>query len=193
MYAKSVRDHLLPWPLAALVALLASGCWATATVPPSPICERLATPKACPIDPNTDPPEQLAKRRQSAIQIRQEVPIMTGSCPREVAIAMASNYDACIASFDAVLPQAIAEAEARRRAAGPAVASLRADARYAPARESYRKRVILQSAACNSSNAGPDKGCEFASSDVREAQAAMRSLFAEHHIDLRDADALGVW
>jgi hypothetical protein len=100
---------------------------------------------------------------------------VTVRCSRSETFTMLSSYDACIASIDAMLPQATAEAAARRGAAGPAVAALRADARYAPAREKYRKSVILQSAACKTSD-GPatDTGCGFASSEPIEPVRTLR-------------------
>ena len=89
-----------------------------------------------------------------------------------------------------MLPQATAEAAKRRAIAAPAVAALRADDRYAPARDKFHAVRIQQSVACDTTDAA---ACKLAKNDTEAAATVMRGLFSEHKIDLRDADALGLW
>ncbi len=147
--------------------------------------------RGCTIDIHADSPEKLQTTRQAAINKRTNlVPALTAFCPDSVKIAALRSQDVCVASVDAVMPQARADAATRRAAAEPAGAALRADARDVATRDKFHSHRIQQSAACDTTDA---TACRFARSDADGAEAAMRSLLSEYHIDLRDADALGLW
>jgi hypothetical protein len=72
----------------------------------------------------------------------------------------------------------------------PCAFVLRADPRYASARDEFHTFRIRQSAACDTTD---QTACKLARSDADGAEAAMRSLLGEYRIDPRDTDALGLW
>ncbi len=105
----------------------------------------------CAVDINVDSPEKLRSTRQTAINKRTNLSrALTAFCPDSVTSTALRSEDACVASVDALLPPATANA-AKRRA------------------------------------------CKLAQGDADGAAEVMRSLFTKHQIDLRDADALGLW
>jgi len=178
---------------AAVVSLVVVACAPDAKDPASPGCVMAVRMfPGCAVDVDVDSPEQLKSRRQ--IALNRENPgfarSLSAFCPDSATDAALRREDACIASIDAVLPRATADAASRRAAAAPAVAALRADARYAPARDKYHTLRIQQSTACDTGDA---TACKLATSDADAATAAMHSLFTEHRIDPRDLDALGLW
>jgi hypothetical protein len=150
-----------------------------------------STFRGCTVDINVDSPEKMQSTRQAAISKRTNLmPALTAFCPDSTKNAALRSEDLCVASIDAVMPQARADAAARRAAAEPNAAALRADPRYTPARDKFHTLRIQQSVACETTDAA---ACRFAQSDANGADAVMRTLLAEYHIDLRDADALRLW
>jgi hypothetical protein len=177
---------------AVLAALLATACAPAAKDPQSPGCVMAAAMfKPCVIDINADSPEKLQSMRQAAINRKANLArALIAFCPDSVMSASLRSQDACVADIDAVMPQATADAAKRRAAAITAVAALRADLRYETARERFHTVRIQQAAACDTSDA---TACKLARSDADSAAAVMRGLLADHNIDPRDADALGLW
>ena len=178
----------------AVVSLVVGACAPDFPEPKaeSPGCAMLArTAVPCTVDINVDSPEKLQSMRDDAVRRRPVVARALGAfCPDYVAVRTLQVQDACVATLDSILPQAIAEAAKRRAIAAPAVAALRADARYAPARDKFHAVRIQQSVACDTTDA---TACKLAKNDTEAAATVVRGLFAEHQIDLRDADALGLW
>ena len=175
---------------AAVVSFLLAAC-APAKDAGSPGCVIAVAPfKACAVDINVDSPEKLQAMRQTAVNKRVNLGGLPAFCPDSVTSTALSTQDACIASIDALMPQATADAAKRRAVAGPAVAALRANQHYAPARDKFHSLRIQQSVACDTRDA---EACKLARGDSDGAAAAMRNLLTEHHIDLRDADALELW
>ncbi len=176
----------------AFVSLLVVACAPSAKEPENPGCVTMTsmfTP--CAVDINVDSPEKLQSMRQTAINKRTNLAhALTAFCPDSVASAALKTQDACVASVDAVMPQATADAAKRRAQAQSAVTELRADERYAPARDKFHTLRIQQASACDTADT---TACKLAESDAERAAAATRKLLDEHHIDPRDADALGVW
>lgn len=117
-------------------------------------------------------PEKLQSMRQNAATAKAMYldSLTRFGCSDTAARDELKPLDACQANLDALTAQATAEAAKRRAVAGPAVAALRADERYAPARDRFRTH--RQSA---------------------YAEGELSKLFIEYHIDPRDAEALGLW
>lgn len=178
--------------LAVAVSFLVVACGATEKDAQSPGCVMAVRMfKPCTFDVNVDSPEQLQSLRQNAIARQAHLSnALTAFCPDSATDAALKTQVACVANVDAVLRHATADATTRRAAAVSAVAALRADARYTAAREKFHALRIQQATACDTGDA---TACNFAQRDADSAATAMQSLLAEHHIDLRDADALGVW
>lgn len=177
---------------AVVVSLLVAACAPAAKDAQSPGCVMAASVfKPCAIDIDADSPEKLQSMRQTAINRKTNLAgSLTAFCPDSVTSSALKSQDACVASIDAVMPQATADAAKRRAAAGPEVATLRADERYASAREKFHTLRIQQASACDTNDV---TACKLAQSDADGAATVMRALLAEHHIDPRDADALGLW
>jgi hypothetical protein len=189
----SLSLRRLFFSFAAVGTLLVAACDPDPKDPSGPGCVMAVRMyPGCTVDPNVDSPEKLESRRQIAINRKGPnlTRALTAFCPDSATNAALAKEDACIARIDAVLPQAKADAAKRRAAAAPAVAALRADARYAPAREKFHALRIQQSVACDTDDG---TACKLAHGDADAAAAVIRALLAEHQIDPRDADALGLW
>jgi hypothetical protein len=151
-------------------------------------------------------PETLQSMRASAARMRQMrlEALMRSGCSEEAARDELKQYDACQANLDALTAQATAEAAQRRAVVGPAVAALRADERYAPALGTLDHARAHENGECAQADAAEMAGvlppgshvhgrCDDARGERMDAEAAVRALFTEHHIDVRDAQALGLW
>ncbi|HEY2367126.1 MAG TPA: hypothetical protein VGH87_12110 [Polyangiaceae bacterium] len=176
----------------AAVSLLVVACAPAAKDAQSPGCvmaTRMFPP--CTADAGADSPEKLQSMRQTAIRRKANLErALTAFCPDDVTAAALRVQDACVASVDAALPQVTADASTRRAAAGPAVAALRADARYTPARDKFHAARVQQAVACDTDDGA---ACKLARDDAERAAVVMRGLLGELRIDPRDADALGLW
>ncbi len=113
-------------------------------------------------------------------------------CPEPIVRTSMSSLDTCAATVDALYAQAAAETATRRAAAGPAVADLRADARYARTLDDLHLLQKEERVACTGATQGTTQ-CEAAHLETVRATATLRELMNAHHIDLRDANALGLW
>jgi hypothetical protein len=146
--------------------------------------------KPCTVDVDADSPEKLQWMRQTALNRKANLSgALTAFCPDTVTDAALRSQDACVAAIDAAMPRATADAAERRAAATTAVATLRADARYATARDKFHQLRIQQGVACDTHDPA---ACKLAQDDADSAASVMRGLLAEYHIDLRDADALAL-
>ena len=182
VYTRTMRVRPLLVGFAAVVALLVGACAPEAKDAKSPGCVMAAAMfPGCAVDIDVDSPEKLQSTRQTAINKRTNLArALTAFCPDSVTSAALKSEDACAASVDAVMPQATTDAAKRRAAAGPAVAALRADARYASARDRFHTLRIQQSTACDTADA---TACKLAQGDADGAAAVMGSLLTEYRIE----------
>ena len=198
-YGRTMRARSLLISFAAVVSLLVGACAPEPKDASGPGClMAVAMYRGCAVDINVDSPEKLQSTRKTALYRRTSLAsagtapnrVVTAFCPDSAMSAALRVEDACVASIDALIPQATADAAKRRAEAGPAAAALRADARYAPARDKFHTLRIQQSVACETTGG---TACKLAQQDAGGAEAAMRDLFTNYQIDLRDADAFGLW
>jgi hypothetical protein len=123
-------------------------------------------------------------------------------CPSVAVPERVAKMDACIATVGQVAQSTAAEADARRSAAAPKVAEVRADPEYQAAAAKVRALLDEQRLHCeNAANAERDqspnlelwrKKCRDAEDRTATANGQRLAIVQRHGIDPRDADALGL-
>lgn len=182
-----------PFKLPAPAAQQASaGCAMQASMMRQTWCGQLQTPGLS--------PETLKVILQNARAQRDQI---AGYCTDDAAKAELAQLDACLNGVSEATAVADTEAEARRAAAGPAVASLNADPNYVPTRDRARTLKSQVQRTCQDATQAKQRGdidwplkkrdCDAADANWDAAAAEMRALLQKHGIDLRDGEALGLW